>query len=78
MLKCYKCLCEISQDRLEALTVLETPPQLLTCINCAPKEFKRGIWLGESGNSELVIASKIYHNRMIREDINQYVKETEI
>jgi hypothetical protein len=75
--KCYICQDEIGAERIEGLDVLGVPKELRTCLKCAPNSPIRGIYLGESGNSELVFVSKIDDTRVVREDINKYLKEKE-
>lgn len=56
MFKCIKCGEPISDDRLEGLAVLNVPPEEMTCLICAPNDFIKAIYSGESGSSPLIFA----------------------
>ena len=58
-MKCINCEEEIGQERLEALVILEKQPHEFTCIKCAPNNFKKALWAGESGSSPLIIADSL-------------------
>lgn len=55
-MKCKLCSAELSQDRIEALQVLETNPLFYYCIGCANHQIGKvkGIFFGYSGISPLV------------------------
>lgn len=57
--KCIKCGQKIDPERVEGLIVLDKQPHEFTCISCAPNNFVRAIWSGESGNSALIFADSI-------------------
>ena len=54
--KCYICGSEIAPDRLEALGVIGVAEGMETCLKCASTKFKKGVWSGVSGVSDLIIA----------------------
>jgi len=56
---CVTCRREIPADRLEALATLNKLPHEYTCFECAPNNKVKGIFLGESGNSQLVVTDNL-------------------
>ena len=64
-MKCNICGNEIPKERVEALVILQTPIEKFFCIGCATHQVQKvkGIYLGESGNSPLVMCDSIAQGR---------------
>jgi hypothetical protein len=58
-MNCVKCNKPIEQDRLEALAILSKPAHEYTCLSCAPQQRIKGLFLGESGNSQLLFVNNV-------------------
>lgn len=71
-IKCVNCSNIIDADRLTALHILGKPIHEFTCISCAPNSKVKGMFLGESGNSQFVISDKLGESRVIREPIETF------
>lgn len=58
--KCVICGKPIPANRIKALEILGVPREQWTTIDCAPNAKKKGIYLGESGTSELLLVREVY------------------
>lgn len=74
MNKCHICGAIISEERLEGLRVLGTNPQFYSCLVHANNNYIKAVWLGESGNSPLVLADSVGQGRIER-DNTDYPRE---
>lgn len=56
---CVVCNKVIPSDRVEALLLLNKQPHEYTCIEHAPNTKVKGLFIGESGNSQLIITDNL-------------------
>lgn len=56
---CVVCKVPLSDDRIEALNVLETPREQWRCLQDAPNQFKKAVYAGESGTSPLIFVDSV-------------------
>jgi len=67
---CYVCNKPIPKDRLEALKMLNTPENMWTHVQCSQEQKHKGIYMGETGTSEMKIVNRIYDDS-VREVFNK-------
>ena len=58
-MNCPICNQPISEDRIEALKILEAPEHLWTCVECSTVKPYKGIFSGENGTSKLILADSV-------------------
>jgi len=63
---CRVCGERLSNERVEGLLVLETPPALWVCVKCSDVRPVKGVWSGEVGTSGLIVASGLGEYRINR------------
>ena len=80
MSNCCICGQPIIEERNAALNVLEVPEKIKSCFLCASQNDTRvkGIYLGESGTSPMIICSGLYDSRIKFNDINQELNKIEL
>lgn len=77
--KIYTCTVSgkpIPPERVEALKMLGTPENQWTCVEHSMVRPRQGIFLGESGTSELLLVNKVY-NDSVRSVFKSADRETE-
>lgn len=77
MNKCYICGETISEERLEALNVLDTPANRRTCLIHAPNSKVAGIYMGASGISPMKFVDRVENVPFKLDQINEDDKESE-
>lgn len=80
--KIYTCVVsgkEIPPERVEALKMLGTPQNQWTCVEHSTVRPRQGIFLGESGTSELLFVDKVYNDsvRSVLQNSDREVEQRE-
>lgn len=80
MKKTYYCKVSgqpIPDERVAALRILEVPESNWTLKEYSNVSYKRGVYLGESGTSEMLIVKKV-DNHTVRDILDQAGREDEV
>ena len=69
----------IPPERVEALQMLGIPEHRWTCVEHSTDKVRQGIFMGESGTSELLFVDKVYDNsvRSVFKTANETEEESE-
>lgn len=68
-MKCVITGKEIPQERIEALMILGVPESRWTCIEAASNQKVKGVWTGEAGASELIIANYVGEEGINKQEV---------